>query len=177
MADGLGKTQLIGAQELQATMREFTAEMQNKVTRSSLRKAAKVLSAQIETNLAALDDPTTTERIFANVNIRWGSKRFRSQGFPNFRIGILGGAVSREVNERNPGGDTFYWRFLEFGTEKVGGKYPITNAVEATEAQALALFREDLRKSTQAAAKRIAKKRASRSGAQQTRRDLFGLGD
>lgn len=173
----MSQSRLTGAFELEATLKELGAEVKNKVTRSSLRKASKVLTAQIEQNLSALDDPSSSERIYANVRAQWGSKRFKSQGVPNFRIGILGGARSAEKNAQNPGGDTFYWRFLEFGTERVRGKFPITNAISQKEGAALAAFRADLAKAVPRAAKRIAKKRAGRSRAQQARRDFFGLED
>ncbi|WP_217629295.1 HK97-gp10 family putative phage morphogenesis protein [Halomonas taeanensis] len=33
-----------------------------------------------------------------------------------------GGAASKAKNAKNPGGDTYYWRFLEFGTEHMAAQ-------------------------------------------------------
>ena len=70
-----------------------------------------------------------------------------------FRIGVLGGARQADTAKKqrrreragatsladlgelsgkgkgNPGGDTFYWRFLEFGTEKISAKHPMRDAL------------------------------------------------
>jgi HK97 gp10 family phage protein len=95
--------------------------------RRSLRKGANVIKASAIQKARGLDDPTTSENIAKNVSVHSGGiKRERQVGGPMMRVGILGGARDmsqygeiKGAGAGNPGGDTFYWRFLEFGTSKM----------------------------------------------------------
>ena len=90
--------------------------------RFALRKAAQLIADKLRQNAELVDDPATPNNIPRNVDIRWNAKRFRQDGQLGFRIGIMGGAGGNaNTNEYagNPGGDTRYWRFLEFGTKKM----------------------------------------------------------
>ena len=60
------------------------------------------------------------------------------------RVGVLGGAknyaaygeiVTGRSAKGNPGGDTFYWRFLEFGTSKMRAR-PFMRPAMLTKQQA-----------------------------------------
>lgn len=66
-----------------------------------------------------------------------------------FRVGVLGGARNYEAYgefktgksaSANPGGDTFYWRFVEFGTERTAAKPFLRPAMEASIAPATEVF-------------------------------------
>lgn len=95
--------------------------------RRALRRGANVVLKDARERAARLDDPQTAESISRNLTVRGGgSRRERRAGGVMMRVGIRGGArdMSKygEVKGRgkgNPGGDTFYWRFLEFGTQKM----------------------------------------------------------
>lgn len=94
------------------------------------------------------DDPNTKRSIYRNVAIQYSARQSRQIGGVVMRVGIRGGA-KRYVNTREnrrkrrvgqeylgggdksaPGGDTFYWRFLEFGTEKMGARPFLRPALE-----------------------------------------------
>jgi HK97 gp10 family phage protein len=169
---------LAGAQELELTFKRFKFDVGSKIARSAMRAAAKkTIFQQAVKNFSELDDPTTPNDITKNMNLRYNSRIYRKTKNVSFSIGVLGGAKSREENAANPGGDTFYWRFLEFGTKYIDRMEPITKAAEMQKSAFFSLFRLQLSKKMAAAAKRESKRRAGRSSAQNFRRDIFGLGD
>jgi HK97 gp10 family phage protein len=126
-----------GMEELTAKLKTVGTDMQRKGGRYALRKAAQVLRDQARMNAARVDDPKTPEDIAKNVVERWDSRTFNKTGNLGFRVGVLGGArgyakASGEVKGKgkaNPGGDTFYWRFLEFGTSHMAARPFIRSAM------------------------------------------------
>jgi len=126
-----------GMEELTAKLKTVSSDMQRKGGRYALRKAAQVLRDQARMNAARVDDPKTPEDIAKNVVERWDSRTFKKTGNLGFRVGVLGGAkgyakASGEVKGKgkaNPGGDTFYWRFLEFGTSHMAARPFIRSAM------------------------------------------------
>lgn len=126
MADGV-EFDLIGLDELRGKLQELSSDMQFKGGRFALRKASNIIREAAKANASRVDDPATPESIAKNITVRWDGRRFKRSRDLGFRVGVLGGAkgfakASGEVKGKgkaNPGGDTFYWRFLEFGTEKM----------------------------------------------------------
>ena len=147
MADGI-QFETEGLDDLLQKMDGLVHDMKFRGGRFALRKAAQVLQKQAAENAERLNDPETAEEIAKNVAVRWSGRRFRRTGDLMFRVGILGGARSssksavkserrrrragikslKEMGElegkgkQNPGGDTYYWRFLEFGTAKAAAR-------------------------------------------------------
>ncbi len=96
------------------------------------RKAIAVVRKAAIANAKQLDDVDSSERIWKNITTKAGKI---SGNNVKMRVGVRGGArhyVKSKDNVRkklagktyktdgdktNPGGDTFYWRFLEFGTQ------------------------------------------------------------
>lgn len=143
MADGI-QFEIEGLDDLLSKMDGLVHDVKFKGGRFALRRAAQVLQRQAIANAERLNDPETTEEIAKNIVVRWSGRRFRRTGNLMFRVGILGGARSssksavkserrrrragikslKELGEiegkgkSNPGGDTYYWRFLELGTAK-----------------------------------------------------------
>lgn len=133
MADGV-QFSLTGINQLVSKLGVLTDDIKYKGGRAALRRAAQVIQAQAVANASRIDDPETAEQIAANITVRWSSRRFKRTGDLMFRIGVLGGARQygdtkenrrkRRVggtyktlgDKSNPGGDTWYWRFIEFGT-------------------------------------------------------------
>lgn len=102
--------------------------------RRSLRKGGNVIKGLAVEKAKTIDDPATAEAIYKNIVVQAGGKRFETrEGGPAVRVGVLGGAKSysnTRFNVRkgrvgktyatgghsgNPGGDTWYWRLIEFG--------------------------------------------------------------
>lgn len=154
MPDKLDFT-LTGASEVTAKLREVQKDVRLKGGRFALRKAANLVRDAAKASADAIDRPETEQHIAANVVVRFSPRDFRRNGNLVFRVGILGGARSQSKSARssarrrrrqgtasleslgevagagkgNPGGDTFYWRFQEFGTEDIAGKHFMENAL------------------------------------------------
>ena len=113
-----------GLEPLMARMDNISFDLRKKGGRFAMRKAANLIRDKARENAANVNDPKTPEEIAANIVVRFAPKEFKRNGNLVFRVGVLGGArghaaASGEVKgkgKNNPGGDTFYWRFLEFGT-------------------------------------------------------------
>lgn len=110
MADGFSDAQL---RQITQKFDELQKGMRNRFTRRGLRRGAAVVRNAVRRRAASLDDPETGESIAKNVTVQ-SSRRLSKPGQIGFRVGIRGGAKKRD-NVNNPGGDTWYWRFLEFG--------------------------------------------------------------
>lgn len=113
----------------------ITRDVKTKGGRSALRKASNFIKEAVVQSAYLIDDHETRENIAANIAVRWDPKLFKSTGYLSFRVGVLGGAKkysNTKANARkgkagkeyktggdskNPGGDTWYWRFIEFGTQ------------------------------------------------------------
>lgn len=133
---------------IEAVLTKFdrlSKEARYKSGRSALRSAANLIMRKAKENAKTIDDPITSEEIAKNVAVRWSSRDYKINGDLKFRVGILGGALSKTRDalramkkraqrgiaslgalgeiagkgKKNPGGDTFYWRYQEFGTSKM----------------------------------------------------------
>ncbi|AOY88650.1 hypothetical protein BKP64_10970 [Marinobacter salinus] len=147
--------ELNGLPELLGKLEGLEFDMKRKGGRFALRKAAQVLRDQGRENAERVDDPQTPESIAENIVERWSGRTFKRTGNMKFRVGVLGGArqyantrenvrkgragqsYRTDGDKSNPGGDTWYWRLLEFGTENMGAQ-PIFRPVPAQAGQAAA---------------------------------------
>lgn len=119
-----------GLEKLEKKLRQLPQRIGKNATRRALRKGANVIRDIARTNAKRLDDPKTSESIEKNIAVQGGgAKRERQEGGPVMRVGVRGGARNMtkygEFNghgKGNPGGDTFYWRFLEFGTSQMAAR-------------------------------------------------------
>ena len=153
MPDGFN-VELEGINELTLKLKGLSNDLQYKGGRFALLKASNIVRAAAIKGVERFDDIATSEEIGKNIVIRWGSKRFKATGDLMYRTGVLGGARQPDTEKKkkrrrarpgaksldelgeiagkgkgNPGGDTFYWRFLEFGTEKISAKHPMRDAL------------------------------------------------
>lgn len=134
------KWDLNGYDRVIGKMRGLAPAIRLKAGRSALGSAARIVTNAAKSNAQRLDDPATAETIAKNITQRFSSQYYKQTGDLKIRIGVMGGARqygNTKANVRsgkagqtyltagdkgNPGGDTFYWRFLEFGTEKMPAK-------------------------------------------------------
>lgn len=140
------RSKITGLDELKKNLKKVSDDIINKGGRSALRSAANVIKKEAQINAAKFDDPTTPERIADNVVVRWDRKNFRKTGNPSFKVGIMGGAKSGGKQKQGKGGDTFYWRFLEFGTAKMAAKPFMRPAMDAKQQEAVDKFVEAYKK-------------------------------
>lgn len=143
-----------GVDELVKRLESISVETRGKAGRTALRKAANVIRDQARANAARLDDPATKESIADNIFASFSTKQFRRTGDLMMRVGVRGGAKSKAQNEGNPGGDTFYWRFLEFGTARTAAKPFLWPAALLSANRSLETFAKEFNKSLDRFAKR-----------------------
>ncbi|WP_180004058.1 MULTISPECIES: HK97-gp10 family putative phage morphogenesis protein [unclassified Acinetobacter] len=94
----------------------------NKRARAAARKAMQLVQFAAKVGASRIDDPVTRENITENIVIRNGKSR--DLNTVRMRVGVLGGAAVNAKTDREklaalPGGETVYWRYIEFGTSKV----------------------------------------------------------
>jgi HK97 gp10 family phage protein len=139
--------QVFGLPDLSAKFESMTYDVRKKGGRAALRKAAQMVAGFAKQGAASFDDPTTSNSIEANIAVRWDGRLNKRTGNLGFRVGVLGGAASyanSAENRRkgragqsyatggskgNPGGDTWYWRFKEFGTSRIPATGFMRNAL------------------------------------------------
>lgn len=129
MADGL-TFELEGLDNVLDTIATYPARLQRSAVRKSARAAANVMRDAARENAKKLDDPESRERIWKNIVTQESGRRSRQVGGAVMRVGVRGGAkrAAKAVGELsgsgkgNPGGDTWYWRLVEFGTEHSSAK-------------------------------------------------------
>ena len=130
--------QIEGLDDVTAKMRELSnpRKQKNAATRSA-RKAMAIVRKEAVANAKRLDDKETGERIWKNIAIKPSKTK---NGFVLMRVGVRGGARSyaatrenvrsgrvgqqyaTDGSKDNPGGETFYWRFVELGTSRTAAK-------------------------------------------------------
>lgn len=106
--------------------KSLSAELRGKAGRRATLDAARVIVGAAKNNAQQVDDPRTKNQISKNIVSRFDARYAKRTGDLKARVGVLGGArdysaygeikTGRSASN-NPGGDTFYWRFLEFGTQ------------------------------------------------------------
>jgi len=115
-------------------------KIQKRIARNATRKGATVMRKAAVARAKSFDDPKTPERIWKNIVVQEATRSSKRVGGVYMRVGVRGGAkkyANTSANRRkgrtgktyktlgdkgNPGGDTWYWRFIEFGTSKVGAR-------------------------------------------------------
>lgn len=178
MPDGF-EVKIAGVDELNKRLEGITVDLRKKGGRFALRRAAEVIRKAAAAGWKLMDDTGTPEDISKNLALRWSPSMFRRTGDLGFRIGVLGGARKPDTAKKkrrrlrdgstsladlgeiagkgsgNPGGDTFYWRFLEFGTERgVRARRVMMNAGEANASRAVDEFVVQYNKALDRAIKR-----------------------
>lgn len=159
---------MTGLPELLGKLDAIDYDLKRKGGRFALRKAAQIIRNQARMNAERVDDPRTAENIAANIVERWNGRLFKKTGNLGFRVGVLGGAqgAAEAVGEvtgkgsGNPGGDTYYWRFLEFGTENAPAQPFMRPAINQVGNDPVDAFIKEYGKSIDRALKQAQKKAA-----------------
>jgi len=109
-----------GVDEVVKRLQSLTSDQAKRAMRSSVRVGAKEIQKLAVSFVTRSDDPRTPENIGKNLIVKTGGARAeRKHGGLVMRVGVLGGAQEGPGDEQHKGGDTFYWRFLEFGTSRM----------------------------------------------------------
>lgn len=185
MADGV-EVNIEGLDSLLGKMSAISEVTQSKAGRLALRKAANIIRDRARGNAQRVDDPLTLESIYKNIVAKFDNRKYRLTGDIGFRIGVLGGARAnvkardqRKSDRRrsrlgqaslesmgeisgagkgNPGGATYYWRFLEFGTEHAQAHPILRPAMNGVDMQIISTFSSEFEKAIDRAISRAQKK-------------------
>lgn len=88
------------------------------IARKAARQAMNIVRDAARNNAKAIDDPETSEKIFKNIKVSAGKTRNPNE--IKMRVGVDGGASFSNPNPKpTSGGDTRYWRWVEYGRSGV----------------------------------------------------------
>lgn len=132
--------EITGAADVISRLSKLPDKLQKKGAVRASRAAMRIAVNAAKANSRKLDDKQSPERIWRNIAPQNATRKGRQVGGVVIRVGVRGGAqkyANTKENRRkgrvgkkyktggdksNPGGDTWYWRFLEFGTAKMAAQ-------------------------------------------------------
>jgi HK97 gp10 family phage protein len=103
---------LKGADELSARFRGLTEEMRRKVVTPAAKDAMEIVLLDAKDRAARIDDPETANFIPANLAMVERKALGQDVGAVVISVGV------RMRKRGQKGGNTFYWWWVELGTEK-----------------------------------------------------------
>lgn len=138
MADFTVKMEGLG--EILDKLKVLPDRIQRNVVTGGVRAGARVIANDAKQRAQAFDDPSTPNSIAKNIAVRSDRRLGRRHQGVAAKVGVLGGASKPagdafKTGSVNPGGSTFYWRFLEFGTAKMAAR-PFMLPAMTSQAQA-----------------------------------------
>lgn len=159
--------EITGLDEVQAKLRQLgnQRKAKNAATRSS-RKAMNIVKKAAVINAKALDDKDSPEKIWKNivtkpgktkgvdnvvmkVGVKGGARKYGG-GADNRRANRIGRTYQTQGDKKNPGGDTWYWRFKEFGSATNNAepflRPALNNNMAAVQAEFTRAYKEELDK-------------------------------
>lgn len=156
------KFEITGLDQIVDRLSKLPGKLQKRALQTAVRRGANIIRDAAQAGAERFDDPFTQEAIHLNVAVQHAPKMSRANGGIAMRVGVRGGASrygDTLVNRRkqrvgqtyqtggdksNPGGDTWYWRFLEFGTSKMQAKPFLRPAFERNKDRALTVIADTL---------------------------------
>lgn len=161
------QVRMTGVQAAVDKLRGLSPALQKKALKTAVRRGGYVVKTQAVRNMKQYDDPRSPRKIWKNIVVQYRPRSSKSYDGVVMAVGVLGGAkqyVNNPFNRRtrrvglkylvggdkgNPGGDTWYWRFVEYGipSRGIAAKRPMLRALQtmsqpATNAIADTLHRE-----------------------------------
>lgn len=140
-----------GLEPILKKMRELGPELSKKGLRVATRKAANIVRDAARRNARTVDDSRTPENIAKNIVVKESGRQSKRVGGSVMRVGVMGGARDltkhgefKGAGKANPGGDTWYWRLLEFGTSKMAAKPFMRPALDANSDRATEVLVNEL---------------------------------
>lgn len=159
--------EITGLDEVQEKLRQLgnARKAKNAATRSS-RKAMNIVKKAAVQNAKALDDKDSPERIWKNiitkagktkgvdnvvmkVGVKGGARKYGANA-DNRRAGRVGRRYQTQGDKKNPGGDTWYFRLVEYGSATNNAnpfmRPALNNNMDAVQAEFKRSFLEELDK-------------------------------
>ena len=151
-------------------MKDFTAQVQKRVTTTAARNAMKPVAALAKSNLRVAigrtKDSRSTGALLNAIVVRNNPRQGRKQGGVVMQVGIKGGAKEYVKSSRNVrlgrvgqayehGGNQFYFRFLEFGTSKMAARSFLRPALSKNAQRTNNIFAAEMNKGIDRALRRM----------------------
>lgn len=123
---------LTGVEELEKRLSQLEFRIGRRAASRALRKGANVIRDIARQNAQRIDDPQTKEVIAKNIVTQAASSRRQKQEKAVImRVGVMGGARLKRGDTGAPGGNTTYWRMVEFGTSDTKAQPFMRSAIAA----------------------------------------------
>lgn len=111
-------------------LKSLPVKVQRKVVASAMRKGAAIVRKAAQTKAKTFDRAETPNKVWKEVTVRTNSRLGRQNNGYALSVGVKGGArrYTNNAKNRRQGrvgatyegpGKVYYWRFLEFGTQKM----------------------------------------------------------
>lgn len=159
--------EITGLDEVQAKLQQLgnARKAKNAATRSS-RKAMNIVKKAAVLNAKALDDKDSPEKIWKNiitkagktkgvdgvvmkVGVKGGARNYGTNA-DNRRAGRIGRRYQTQGDKKNPGGDTWYFRLVEYGSATNNAtpfmRPALNNNIDAVQVEFKRSFLEELDK-------------------------------
>lgn len=125
-----------GLEALQRAFKELPVDMHATALRPAVSASAGVVQKQAKMFAGKMRDTGTLQRAIYRTRSRSGSSAVQETAIVGIRFG---------KKYRRRGQDAWYWRFLEFGTVKMGARPFLRPAFESTKQQQLDVMKQKLR--------------------------------
>ena len=153
-----------GLRQLGQNFAKLTADMQNKASRAAVREAAKVVAKEAKSHHPLWESQT------GSLEADIGQRRRRKASGPGIEIWEVGvfsnrtktyvgnyknarsGRVGKSYDVEAP---SYYWKFLEYGTVKMGAKPFLRPALDYQKVKATEVMTETLRNKIQSFAMKL----------------------
>lgn len=117
------KITLTGAEDIAKRLRALDDKVRNRALRRSLRAAAKVIADEVRANA-----PSDSGRLRRNIAVTTQISRQKQMASAQVRVRTRGKAGDQK--------NSFYWRFIEYGTRSIKPNPFATQAFESEKSQA-----------------------------------------
>lgn len=114
----MARKQIEGLDKLLKKLEQLDNVAQRRALRRGVTRGAAVVRKKARANAKNLDDKASPHQIFKNITAKaWRFRR--GDKVVGSSVGVKGGAKTQKKQvQAGQSGDTWYWRFLEFGTRK-----------------------------------------------------------
>lgn len=119
-----------GADELSAKFRELSEGMRRDVAVPAAKDAMDLVRAEAKNRADLIDDPETRNQISANIAMVEQKALGAELGAAIFSVGV------RKSKSGQRGGNTFYWWYVELGTEH-SAAFPFMRGALASQREAV----------------------------------------
>jgi HK97 gp10 family phage protein len=134
-----GSFSITGLSDLEKRLSEFSDRVGKNILRGAVSAGAAVIR-----NEARLKAPKDTGEMVRDIMIK-RAKEIKGSGDVTYQVFVRTGKKSRLAGKkRNVARDSFYWRFVEFGTSKMSAKPFMRPAFDTQKEKAVERIREYL---------------------------------